>query len=86
MWRINQRIVKLIVELMRKHDTPESLMILATALDLLLSATDGMFVDGEACTLPQLELWKQQLEQFSLFLSGENQGCQLQMVSQIYST
>ncbi|KAM0062684.1 hypothetical protein Hdeb2414_s0003g00082641 [Helianthus debilis subsp. tardiflorus] len=56
MWRINQRIVKLIVELMRKHDTPESLMILATALDLLLRATDGMLVDGEACTLPQLEL------------------------------
>ncbi|KAK1441646.1 hypothetical protein QVD17_07701 [Tagetes erecta] len=56
MWRINQRIVKLIVELMRKHDTPESLVILATALDLLLRATDGMLVDGEACTLPQLEL------------------------------
>ncbi|KAL8233374.1 hypothetical protein R6Q59_019474 [Mikania micrantha] len=56
MWRINQRIVKLIVELMRKHDTPESLVILAAALDLLLRATDGMLVDGEACTLPQLEL------------------------------
>lgn len=56
MWRINQRIVKLIVELMRNHDTPESLVILASALDLLLRATDGMLVDGEACTLPQLEL------------------------------
>ncbi|XP_076947914.1 protein GIGANTEA-like [Bidens hawaiensis] len=55
-WRINQRIVKLTVELMRKHDTPESLVILATALELLLRATDGMLVDGEACTLPQLEL------------------------------
>ncbi|KAI3807591.1 hypothetical protein L1987_23521 [Smallanthus sonchifolius] len=55
-WRINQRIVKLIVELMRKHNSPESLVILATALDLLLRATDGMLVDGEACTLPQLEL------------------------------
>ncbi|KAK2979906.1 hypothetical protein RJ640_020148 [Escallonia rubra] len=56
MWRINQRIVKLIVELMRNHDTPESLVILASALDVLLRATDGMLVDGEACTLPQLEL------------------------------
>ena len=56
MWRINQRIVKLIVELMRNHDTPESLVILASASDLLLRATDGMLVDGEACTLPQLEV------------------------------
>ncbi|CAN1235208.1 Protein GIGANTEA [Linum perenne] len=55
-WRVNQRIVKLIVELMRNHDTPESLVILASASDLLLRATDGMLVDGEACTLPQLEL------------------------------
>ncbi|CAL5384299.1 unnamed protein product [Camellia sinensis] len=56
MWRINQRIVKLIVELMRNHDSPESLVILASASDLLLRATDGMLIDGEACTLPQLEL------------------------------
>ncbi|KAJ6306792.1 hypothetical protein OIU78_021995 [Salix suchowensis] len=35
---------------------PESLVILASASDLLLRATDGMLVDGEACTLPQLEL------------------------------
>ncbi|XP_043697326.1 protein GIGANTEA-like [Telopea speciosissima] len=56
MWRINQRIIKLIVELMRNHDNPESLVILASASDLLLRATDGMLVDGEACTLPQLEL------------------------------
>lgn len=56
MWRVNQRIVKLIVELMRNHETPESLVILARASDLLLRATDGMLVDGEACTLPQLEV------------------------------
>ncbi|KAJ6816562.1 protein GIGANTEA-like [Iris pallida] len=56
MWRINQRIVKLIVELMRNHDSPEALIVLASASDLLLRATDGMLVDGEACTLPQLEL------------------------------
>ncbi|CAL9771742.1 unnamed protein product [Musa acuminata subsp. burmannicoides] len=56
MWRINHRIVKLIVELMRNHESPEALIILASASDLLLSATDGMLVDGEACTLPQLEL------------------------------
>ncbi|KAL6984262.1 hypothetical protein U1Q18_017639 [Sarracenia purpurea var. burkii] len=56
MWRINQRILKLIVELMRNQDAPESLVILASASDLLMRATDGMLVDGEACTLPQLEL------------------------------
>ncbi|KAJ4794813.1 Gigantea [Rhynchospora pubera] len=56
MWRVNQRIVKLIVELMRNQDSPEVLIILASASDLLLRATDGMLVDGEACTLPQLEL------------------------------
>ncbi|KAJ7974010.1 Gigantea [Quillaja saponaria] len=56
MWRINQRIVKLIVELMRNHDRAESLVIVASSSDLLLRATDGMLVDGEACTLPQLEL------------------------------
>ncbi|CAA6660824.1 unnamed protein product [Spirodela intermedia] len=55
LWRINQRIVKLIVELMRSHESPEALIILASASDLLLRATDGMLVDGEACTLPQLE-------------------------------
>ncbi|RWV93178.1 hypothetical protein BHE74_00022772 [Ensete ventricosum] len=56
LWRINQRIIKLIVELMRNHDSPEALMILAGASDILLRATDGMLVDGEACTLPQLEV------------------------------
>lgn len=56
MWRINQRIVKLIVELMRNHDRVESLVIVVSASDLLLRATDGMLVDGEACTLPQLEV------------------------------
>jgi GIGANTEA len=56
MWRVNQRIVKLIVELMRNHDSPEALIILASSSDLLLRATDGMLVDGEACTLPQLEV------------------------------
>lgn len=55
-WSVNQRIVKLIAELMRNHERPESLAIVATAWDLLLRATDGMLVDGEACTLPQLEL------------------------------
>ncbi|RWW56331.1 hypothetical protein BHE74_00036971 [Ensete ventricosum] len=33
----------------------EALIILASASDLLLRATDGMLVDGEVCTLPQLE-------------------------------
>ncbi|XP_047170501.1 protein GIGANTEA-like [Vigna umbellata] len=56
MWRINQRIVKLIIELMRNHDSLESLVVVASASDLLLRATDGILVDGEACTLPQLKL------------------------------
>lgn len=56
MWRVNQRIVKVIVELMRNHEALESLVILSSASDVLLRATDGMLVDGEACTLPQLEL------------------------------
>ncbi|KAH1206751.1 Protein GIGANTEA [Glycine max] len=56
LWRINQRIVKLITELLRNHDNLESLVIVASASDLLLRATDGMLVDGEACTLPQLKL------------------------------
>uniref|UniRef100_M1BMC1 Protein GIGANTEA n=1 Tax=Solanum tuberosum TaxID=4113 RepID=M1BMC1_SOLTU len=56
MWRINQRIVKLIAELIRNHDIAESLVILASNPDLLLRATDGMLVDGETCTLPQLEV------------------------------
>lgn len=56
MWRVNQRIVKVIVELMRNHEAPESLVILSSASDVLLRATDGMLVDGEACTLPQLEV------------------------------
>ncbi|KAK4348713.1 hypothetical protein RND71_031468 [Anisodus tanguticus] len=56
MWRINQRIVKLIAELMRNRNTPESLVILASAPDLLLRATNGMLVDGDACTLLLLEV------------------------------
>ncbi|KAE9621083.1 hypothetical protein Lalb_Chr01g0009781 [Lupinus albus] len=56
MWRMNKRIVKLIVELLRNRDSAESLVIVASASDLLLRATDGMLVDGIDCTLPQLEL------------------------------
>ncbi|XP_022850240.1 protein GIGANTEA-like isoform X3 [Olea europaea var. sylvestris] len=56
MWRINERIVKLIVEVMRNHEALESLVILASASDLLLRATDGLLIDGGACTSPQLEL------------------------------
>ncbi|XP_019413816.1 PREDICTED: protein GIGANTEA-like isoform X3 [Lupinus angustifolius] len=57
MWRINKRIVKLMVELLRNRDSAESLVIVASASDLLLRATDGMLVDGVDCTLPQLESW-----------------------------
>ncbi|XP_057862401.1 protein GIGANTEA isoform X1 [Cryptomeria japonica] len=55
-WRLNQRIVNLLAELLRNRNAPEALMVLANASDLLLRATDGMPVDGEACTTPQLEL------------------------------
>lgn len=56
MWRTNQRIVKVIAELMSNHENSEALMILASASDLLSRATDGILVDGEACILPQLEV------------------------------
>ncbi|CAK9154186.1 unnamed protein product [Ilex paraguariensis] len=74
MWRINQRVVKLIVELMRNHDTPESLVILASASDILLRATDGMLVDGEACTLPQLELLEATARAVQLVLEWGESG------------
>ncbi|XP_065847771.1 protein GIGANTEA [Euphorbia lathyris] len=74
MWRINQRIVSLIVELMRNHDRPESLVILASASDLLLRATDGMLVDGEACTLPQLELLEATARAVQLVLEWGESG------------
>ncbi|ONM29341.1 gigantea2 [Zea mays] len=76
MWRVNQRIVKLIAELMRNHDSPETLVILASASDLLLRATDGILVDGEACTLPQLEVT---FLSFIRLLNGEIQVYQLLM-------
>ncbi|XP_010535090.1 PREDICTED: protein GIGANTEA [Tarenaya hassleriana] len=77
MWRINQRIVKVIVELMRNHENPESLVILASASDLLLRATDGMLVDGEACTLPQLELLEATARAIQLVLEWGQSGIAL---------
>ncbi|CAK9150205.1 unnamed protein product [Ilex paraguariensis] len=74
MWRINQRVVKLIVELMRNQDNPESLVILASASDLLLRATDGMLVDGQACTLPQLELLEATAIAIQSVLKGGESG------------
>ncbi|RZC49192.1 hypothetical protein C5167_017616 [Papaver somniferum] len=74
MWIVNQRIVKLIVELMRNHDRPESLVIIASASDLLLRATDGILVDGEACTLPQLELLEATARAMKLVLEWGDTG------------
>ncbi|OVA01438.1 GIGANTEA [Macleaya cordata] len=74
MWIVNQRIVKLIVELMRNHDRPESLVIVASASDLLLRATDGMLIDGEACTLPQLELLEATVRAVELVLEWGDTG------------
>lgn len=56
MWRINQRVVSLLAELLGNHNTLEAVIIIASASDLLLRATDGMLVDGETCILPQLEV------------------------------
>ncbi|XP_057776065.1 protein GIGANTEA-like isoform X2 [Salvia miltiorrhiza] len=53
--RINERVVKVIAELINSHENSESLMMVARSPELLLRATDGIIVD-EACTLPQLEL------------------------------
>lgn len=74
MWRTNQRIVTLIVEVMRNHDSPEALIILASASDLLLRATDGMLVDGEACTLPQLKLLEVTARAVQLVADWEEPG------------
>ncbi|KAK6940061.1 hypothetical protein RJ641_029592 [Dillenia turbinata] len=74
MWRINQRIIKLIIELMRNHNSPESLVIMSSASDLLLRATDGMLVDGEACTLPQLELLEATARAVQLVLKWGESG------------
>ncbi|EFJ38770.1 hypothetical protein SELMODRAFT_140066 [Selaginella moellendorffii] len=54
-WRMNTRIVFLLSELLRLND-PQVLGLIANAGTLLYQATDGMSVDGEPCTLPQLEL------------------------------
>lgn len=57
-WTVNTRIVNLLAEIFRlDHDSShEAIAILAGSKNVLLRATDGMTVDGEACTLPQLEL------------------------------
>lgn len=54
--RINREVVRVVAELMNNHESSESLIIMATSSDLLLRATDGIFVDEEACILPQLQV------------------------------
>ncbi|KAL1561502.1 protein GIGANTEA-like isoform X2 [Salvia divinorum] len=54
--RINERVVKVIAELMNSHENMESLMIMASSSELLLRATDGILIDEEASALPQLEV------------------------------
>lgn len=46
------------VEVMSNHERQEALIILLSASDLPLHTTNGMLVDGEACTLPQVEVKK----------------------------
>eukprot|EP00250_Pteridium_aquilinum_P013017 c21079_g1_i1 orf=657-4169(-) len=55
-WQANQRIVCLLSELLRLHHAPEALKIVAKHTSTLEGATEGLAVDGEACTMPQLEL------------------------------
>ncbi|MCO5608286.1 hypothetical protein L7F22_062492 [Adiantum nelumboides] len=55
-WQANKRIVCLLSELLRLHDAPEALKIIAAHSSTLALATEGLAVDGEACTIPQLEL------------------------------
>lgn len=55
-WRANKRIVYLLSEILRLHHAPEALKIVAKHSSTLQRATEGLAVDGEACTMPQLEL------------------------------
>ncbi|KAH7297848.1 hypothetical protein KP509_25G015300 [Ceratopteris richardii] len=55
-WQANKRIVCLLSELLRLHNVPEAIKIIAENDDALARATEGLTVDGEACTIPQLEL------------------------------
>ncbi|KAM1373536.1 hypothetical protein ACFX2I_024225 [Malus domestica] len=67
MWRINQRIVKLIVELMRIHDSPESLVILSKCLKIYFCVPlMGCLLMEKLAPYLNWSYWKQQLEQFSL--------------------
>ncbi|XP_047979964.1 protein GIGANTEA-like isoform X2 [Salvia hispanica] len=54
--RINERVVKVIAELMNSHENIQSLMIMASSSELLLRATDGIMIDEGASTLAQLEV------------------------------
>ncbi|CAN6455939.1 unnamed protein product [Victoria cruziana] len=74
MWRINQRVVSLLAELLGNHNTLEAVIIIASASDLLLRATDGMLFDGEACILPQLELLEATARAVELVFNLEDSG------------
>ena len=56
MWRVNKRIVCLLAELLRLHSAPEALIVVAKHSSIVEQATEGLSVDGEACTMPQLEV------------------------------
>ncbi|CAM6083592.1 unnamed protein product [Calypogeia fissa] len=55
-WRVNIRIVSLLSALLRLWAIPFIVKEVLRDGVLLRRATDGMTIDGEACTLPQLEL------------------------------
>lgn len=55
-WQANRRIVCLLSELLRLHHAPEALTVVAKCASTLERATEGLAVDGEACTMPQLEV------------------------------
>jgi GIGANTEA protein len=56
MWGVNKRIVCLLTELLRLHSAPEALIVVAKHSSIVEQATEGLSVDGEACTMPQLEV------------------------------
>ncbi|KAF6148298.1 hypothetical protein GIB67_003719 [Kingdonia uniflora] len=57
----------------------------SSASDLLLRATDGMLIDGKACTLPQLEVLSQDLLSFQCCRVSLLMQCRLPAITQCLS-
>lgn len=55
-WRVNTRIVSMLSALLRLWTIPFIVKVVVGDGAVLRRATDGLTIDGEACTLPQLEV------------------------------